>query len=272
MRITNNGKFNNYFRREFEDSNDIIKNDEYVGEISKKNINRIINNSNLEGMTLEERNNYKFYVSGKGNSTIFLIDKENNNNINQILNNKNNYKNSTNNKLDNRQIHSNFEKESNKGDTKNYFIFNNNASCDFENVGILKDSSNGQFYKIYQAIPIDINSKNIKIEFEESKKYSINNIKSSYGNRKNFFINSIDIKNEKDKNYVFKKEDNKKEKINIFINNTDNKNDILQSNSKIKSLYFKHNSISPVKQQDIHRNLQTGNKKKKYFKIQNENE
>ena len=77
----------------------------------------------------------------------------------------------------------------------------------------------------------------------------INNIKSSYGNR------NIDIKNEKDKNYVFKKEDNKKEKINIFINNTDNKNDILQSNSKIKSLYFKHNSISPVKQQDIHRNL-----------------
>ena len=36
MRITNKGKFNNYFRREFEDSNDIIKNDEYVGEISIK--------------------------------------------------------------------------------------------------------------------------------------------------------------------------------------------------------------------------------------------
>ena len=191
MRITNKKKFNKYYKNESEGSSDIIENDEYVGEINKESTNILNQNNSLKGITLEERNNYKFFVSGQGYSTIYILGKENNKHLN--YNNINIYNNSNNNKKYKRQIYSNFEKENNDKYNNNFLVVNHKTPFDFGNVGIFKDFSNGQLYKIYQAIPIDINNEDIEIELKMNPKYLINNAKTSYGNRNNFFINIIDI-------------------------------------------------------------------------------
>ena len=184
MRITN--KIKNKIKNQYklEDSSDVIENEEYVGEIIPKN-NIIIknhkdnifethptNNHYQNGIIVEERNNYQFYVSGVGYTNNNILKKKNYNNLyekqklcynekKESVNNKiktekffNDYY-DCNNKLINIQGYSNFENEKDE-DIKNYELNNNKSYCRFQNFGFLKDSSNGQLYKIYEAIPIDI--------------------------------------------------------------------------------------------------------------------
>ena len=89
MRITN--KIKNKIKNQYklEDSSDVIENEEYVGEIIPKN-NIIIknhkdnifethptNNQYQNGIIVEERNNYQFYVSGVGYTNNNILEKKN---------------------------------------------------------------------------------------------------------------------------------------------------------------------------------------------------
>ena len=273
MRITNKIKNKIKYQYKLEDSSDVIENEEYVGEIIPKN-NILIknykdnifethstNNQYQNGIIVEERNNYQFYVSGVGYTNNNILEKKNYNNLyekqklcynekKESVNNKiktekffNDYY-DCNNKLINIQGYSNFENEKDE-DIKNYELNNNKSYCRFQNFGFLKDSSNGQLYKIYEAKPIDINNENIAQQLRNNQNYLINNYKNTYGNKNNFVMNSFYINEKKINNYtfehpLFKKENNLKK-----IKNNDNKYEILGTNHKIKSLYIKNNSMSP---------------------------
>ena len=84
-------------------------------------------------------------------------------------------------------------------------INNLKTPYNFKNTGFLRDSSNGQLYKIYQVIPIDINNEKIEEVLQKNKNYLNNNYKKIYGNKNNFLINSIDIDNDSINNNVFQK-------------------------------------------------------------------
>ena len=263
MRISNKNNENNYFHYNLEDSCDIIENDEYVGELRPK-IKKLIlhyndqnyksylqNNQYQNGIVIEERNNYKFFVSGgeysnKNISNIAIRhkydEKQNINYYNNInlesdrLNkdqffNYNNYALSENKKMHNKQDNSHFEKSRHNEDN-NYIAFNQKSSFNFKNVGILRDSSNGKLYKIYQAIPIDINDENLEQELRKNQNHLIN-FKNSYGNKNNFVINRIDINKKQVNNNIFDESLIKRKNILNITKNKDNKKKIFQT---IKSI------------------------------------
>ena len=274
MRITNKINNSKTYRYKQEDSSDVIENDEYVGEIIPKN--KIIiknyknnthstNNPDQNGIIIEERNNYQFYVSGNGYATNNIQKNQNSNNLfgNQKLNynkskklvydelnvnrglNNDNYdcNLSKSKEINNIQEYSNFENE-NYGDDENNTLYNHKSTFGFRNVGIIKDSSNGQLYKIYEAIPIDINNENIEQQLRNNKNYLIKNLKSAYGNRNNFVINSIGINKKETNNYISESPLIKKENNSNNIKNKGDNYEILPTNQKIKSVYIKKDSIS----------------------------
>ena len=274
MRITNKINNSKTYRYKQEDSSDVIENDEYVGEIIPKN--KIIiknyknnthstNNPDQNGIIIEERNNYQFYVSGNGYATNNIQKNQNSNNLfgNQKLNynkskklvydelnvnrglNNDNYdcNLSKSKEINNIQEYSNFENE-NYGDDENNTLYNHKSTFGFRNVGIIKDSSNGQLYKIYEAIPIDINNENIEQQLRNNKNYLIKNLKSAYGNRNNFVINSIGINKKETNNYISESPLIKKENNSNNIKNKGDNYEILPTSQKIKSVYIKKDSIS----------------------------
>ena len=275
MRITNKINNSKTYRYKQEDSSDVIENDEYVGEIIPKNkiiIKNYKNNTHStnnppdqNGIIIEERNNYQFYVSGDGYATNNIQKNQNSNNLfgNQKLNynkskklvydelnvnrglNNNNYDCNLSKKKEINNIHeySNFENEK-YGDDENYTLYNHKYTFGFRNVGIIKDSSNGQLYKIYEAIPIDINNENIEQQLRNNKNYLIKNLKSAYGNRNNFVIDSIDINKKEKNNYISENPLIKKENNPKNIKNKSDNYEILPTNQKIKSVYIKKDSIS----------------------------
>ena len=210
----------------YEDSNDIIENDEYVGDYFQNKNKLISYNKNLysdikykkelkHGDIIEEKNNYIFYASGIRYNNIKNEEKNNLDNksifipINSNINKKDYI--SQNKKYQNSLKEQNFE-NLNSEEEKYYSENNdidtyNNISCfNFKDAGILRDSFNGKLFKIYKAIPLDINNKNIELDLSKVKKF--NNHKIVYGNKNNFLINSCDI-NKNDK----RNKENENEKI-----------------------------------------------------------
>ena len=221
-----------------EDSSDIIENDDYVGEIIPKNLiiikthkNKIRSKSPInrikKGIVIEERNNYQFFASGIEYSDINIVNnkkyinerkninldtqiKTENNELTEIpylKYNQNDYNLSKNRKMESIETYLNYEKEINneKNKNNNFKVNNQKTPYNFKNTGFLRDSSNGQLYKIYQVIPIDINNEKIEEVLQKNKNYLNNNYKKIYGNKNNFLINSIDIDNNSINNNVFQK-------------------------------------------------------------------
>ena len=274
--------------------NNIIVNDEYVGEILKNK--KILNNNHKNiirvkspnikyqyGNIIEERKNYLFYVSGVEYIKLNNNDDENGNKIFfktiQAQRNKDNkYNNSRcyrncyshlNNKNKDNIINISNSNEINNNNENDNLTYEQEFSFYFNNIGIIKDSSQG-FYKIYQAIPLDINDQQIEIPKNKTHYYLINNYKKIYGNKNNFVINSNDIDQKKTNDFVFEKKLIKRKKNLIKGDET---NDILQSKNKIKSLYFKNRAITPFKRSNnshqktkrINNNDITNQKQKKLF-------
>ena len=59
---------------------------------------------------------------------------------------------------------SNSKKESFHGKNDIFESYNNKSSYNFEDIGIIRDFTSGKLFKIYQAIPFDINNEIIQIE------------------------------------------------------------------------------------------------------------
>ena len=198
MKINNKNYIYNNTRNLIDDSSDIIENDEYVGEIQNQILikenkhkinyrNKTLDYKNKFGTIIEERNNYKLYVSGSGAGNSKQSKKY------QLKKYEGNFLQSSN--INNDKI--------NKIKIKEY---NDKLLYNFVNAGILRYEPKGLFYKIYQAIPIDINDNYFKKNFFKNEMDLINE-ENIQKNRNNFFVNSAYInKNKKiSKNYVFKK-------------------------------------------------------------------
>ena len=198
MKINNKNYIYNNTRNLIDDSSDIIENDEYVGEIQNQILikenkhkinyrNKTLAGKNKFGTIIEERNNYKFYVSGSCAGNSKQSKKY------QLKKYEGNFLQSSN--INNDKI--------NKIKIKEY---NDKLLYNFINAGILRYEPKGLFYKIYQAIPIDINDNYFKKYFFKNEMDLINK-ENIQKNRNNFFVNSAYInKNKKiSKNYVFKK-------------------------------------------------------------------
>lgn len=228
----------------YEDSSDIIENDEYIGEIisNKNNLNnnnkilcrRKISDKDLQyGDIIEERKNYMFYASGVRYNNISTLNSENksiyipiNSRIDQINYNSSKIENYQCDKLQKENLDlSNSKKESFHGKNDIFESYNNKFSYNFEDVGIIRDFTSGKLFKIYQAIPFDINNEIIKYDLNKAQKYLNNRNKKSYENKNNFLINSFDINKNIKGNYIFEKNDiqiENKPKLfekNKFINN-----------------------------------------------------
>ena len=258
-----------------DDSNNIIENDEYVGEIinnikklnnNNKNLNRTKspNIKDQYGNIIEERSNYLFYVSGveyiklnnnnyqKHNKTFFKTIQAKRNKDNKYNNFR--YFRKCHNHLENKNKDNiiNISNSKEKNIENANLTYEQDSSFYYNNVGIIKDSSQEQFYKIYQAIPFDINTQQIEIPKNKTNNYLINSHKKKYGNRNNFVINSIDIDKKTSNNFVFEKKLINR-KNNII--KRDEIDDILQSKNKIKSLYFKNRAITPFKNSNNHQKI-----------------
>ena len=284
-----------------EDSDDIIQNDEFVGEMPNSNYeykltkdinNNIIhsnvkfftrgenadkynnnsyylsdNKNNLErrirhkrnkrnkriqyGSVIEERRNYKLYLSGNESCDDVISEDEyedikckrmsNINRVNLFNTNRNSpilrindYCNeyNTNTKIvsSNRNLSKNYSTKSFRT-TPNYICYSSpikqtyKSPYNLKNKGILKDNFCGQYYRVYQAIPLDnceieIND-NIIDKFDGYKIYSTkrlcnknngySNNNSAYvsKNKNNILVYSNNIRrisnNKNNKNYLFKK-------------------------------------------------------------------
>ena len=240
----NNYKTTDIHKTSYEDSSDIIENDEYFGEIIS-NKNNLINNNKILyrnkisdkglqfGDIIEERENYMFYVSGVRYNNISTLNSENksiyipiNSRIDQINYNSSKIENYQCDKLQKENLDlSNSKKESFHGKNDIFESYNNKSSYNFEDVGIIRDFTSGKLFKIYQAIPFDINNEIIEYDLNKAQKYLNNRYKTSYGNKNNFLINSCDINKNIKRNYIFENNDiqieNKPKLLekNKFINN-----------------------------------------------------
>ena len=162
---------------------------------NNKNLYRdsIYNKELQYGDIIEEKNNYIFYASGiryynikneekhnLENKSIYIPFNSRTNKINYTSKNKN-YQNNLKEKnfdlLDS-------EEEYNNSENNNIEIHNYKSCFNFKDAGILRDSLNGNLFKIYQAIPLDINNKNIELDLSKAKNYLNNNHKIAYGKKK----------------------------------------------------------------------------------------
>lgn len=252
--INNNHNRNNIKENINDDSNDIIHNEEFVGEVSHKKIQKtndnIIeiddgtenqnnnNNNNIHtgsktnrinktpnkkfeyGNVIEERRNYKLYVSGVGyvnnnspekvlnniciercirnspscESYKYFSEKNDNicdYNIKSRVVNRNNYFNTCNSSLRN---------------SPKYICYSSPPKKEYEtpynlkHKGIIRDNLDGQYFRVFQAIPVDIDEDNCgclyteinknKKQYYSPHKLNHNNIKCFRRNNNNFFFNS----------------------------------------------------------------------------------
>lgn len=269
-----------------DDSNEKIENDEYVDKtivrnkiiiknLKRKYNNNLSNNQYKKGIVLEERHNYKFFISGVGYSDVNILnDEEKKNfevkekissytqkrlNYDELYNqqhfqyNKYNYNLLKNKRTENIHTFNSERVNFNKTDNNILNTEHQKSPFDFQSMGILRDSSNGQLFKIYQAIPIDINNESMEEELKNTS-FLNNNYKKAYGNKNNFFINSIDIDRRTTKNYVFQKPIINRKIMTKKMKKNENGCDILQSEKKIKSIYIKSPTTSPIKHKVYHKN------------------
>ena len=272
----------------YDNTNDISNNSQTINRYNNKyyicpHKIKIINNTQNEkfeyGNVIEERRNYKLYISGFENAKKDNFKEDYNklnNNIKtlkycnnqkfiknspslesydckdiEINNNINNY--SLNSKIirNNREVYSPF---SNKRNNINYIYFSSptkriyKTPYNLKNKGIIKDNLYGKFYKVFQAIPADIdinNESNYKIYNEQN--YSDEKIKNI--NYKNNYFNSLynNNNNDKDKLILYKKPILKRAN-DVNYGNIHNESDYNNKNpkyiKKIKSLYLKNKSYS----------------------------
>ena len=314
-----------------EDSDDVIQNDEFVGEMPNSNyeykINKDINNNinhsnvkfftrgenaviynnnsyylsdnknNLErrirhkrnrrnkktryGSVIEERRNYKLYLSGIESCDDVISEDEYENkkykrisNINRInlfntnvntngisptlrMNDYcNDYNTNTKYLSSNRNLSKNYSTKSFRT-TQNYIFYNSpikktyKSPYNLKDKGILKDNFCGQYYRVYQAIPLDnseieINDNIIDYENNDNKFdgykiysakplcyknnvncYSYNNSAYVSKNKNNILVYSNDIKrtdnNKNNKNFLFiKPKIIKNNNNNIYYSKTKN--------------------------------------------------
>lgn len=322
----------------FVDSDDIILNDEYIGEIPQKKYiitkdisnchDNIYNNNNIKiireqksiddnydnntyvlsspstinfinrtphkkleyGNVIEERRNYKLYVSGVENVNNDFNGRENNN-IHMIRNNSNrinlfnhekylqkspsfkSYKycdEYTNNNINDYHINSKIVR-TNRNQDLNYFSNNYRnipsyiyysspikktykSPYSLRSKGILKDNAYGQYYRVFQAIPIDINDcEDYDDKYNNNKMYSVKinyNDINNYHNKRhvnaynnNFIINSNDINRVKEEQYIFVKPEIKTNKN--YNSNLHTIESTPESDNNIKPIYFKKKVYKP---------------------------
>ena len=316
-----------------DDSNDIIKNDEFVGEICQnnnyilnekrqnkdnniiklidrgQNLNKdnnynnncyilenqdnIINSSPSKryeyGKVIEERRNYKFYVSGVG-----YVDDDTKEDISNRICVEKHIKNSPsvefyklyNDNHTNTCSNINIVKE-NKEYTSNNSSFRNspNYICysspnkthykspyNLESKGIMKDNLNGQYFRVFKAVPIDIdindceevnykydNINNFNKLYSPNKYYidnnncNYNNYNNRYYNKSrnnNFFFISSNTNNRSQEKYfiqrpIFNNTNYNTSNLNLY-ETTNIKSYIPTVRNCYKSFHYKKQSISPT--------------------------
>jgi len=211
---------------------------------------------------IENRRNYQLYISSENKKDIIYNNDNNlNHNYYNTLKhffNKRHFKNSPSiksykdyynshqdNNSNSKKIINNRERNKNSSDSNKrnrpFFICNSNpikriykSPYNLKEIGIIKDNLYGQFYKVFQAIPIDFDESN-QINYNQNFSPEKENII----NTNNFYIYSNDINNNIKYNnkYIFQNPILKKS---TCINS--NKNINSMNNSKIKkrdkSLYL----------------------------------
>ena len=310
--INNNHNRNNIKEDIIDDSNDIIHNDEFVGEFSHKKIqnqndniieindgteNSKNNNNNYNihignkinrinktpnkkfeyGNVIEERRNYKLYVSGVGyvdnnspekipnnicieryiknspscESYRYFSEQDNNIcdytiNSRAVMNSKN-YFNTCN---------------SSQRNSPKYICYSSPPKREYKTPynlkpkGIIRDNLDGQFFRVFQAIPADIDADNCgclyteiynnKNQYYSPHKLYHNNIKCYRRNNNNFFFNSNLSKSRSQKRFIVNKPLIKHERnnsSNLYQIKTNDKTYQPQSEENFKSFCYKKNPI-----------------------------
>lgn len=208
---------------------------------------KIPNKKNEYGNIIEERRNYILYVSGIGNKNNEILEE------NKIIKDINHKKDD--NLID---LDLNYTKISDCSFSKdrnysNYIYYSRPTKRTYmspynlKNKGILRDNLLGKIYKVYHAIPIQLdNLKKINNKLNENILYRNN--KNNYTNynikSKNYIKNNDNVVNYK-KKFIFQKPINGKEKNNFKLNRIKNNEIINPDLEKIKSLYVKKKSYSP---------------------------
>lgn len=310
--INNNHSRNHIKENINDDSNDIIHNDEFVGEICHNNIQKTndniieINdgtensnnnnnnyNSKIEskinrinktpnkkfeyGNVLEERRNYKLYVSGVGyvdnnspekisnnicvekyirnspscESYKYFSEQDNNicdYNINsKILKRKKNDFNTCYSSLRNSPKHICYSSPPKREYKTPYNL---------KHKGIIRDNLDGQFFRVFQAIPVDVDIDNCDnlytdINYNRNLYYSPhrlydNNIKCYRRNNNNFFFNSNHNNNRSQGKYNYNKPIIKHERYkssNLYQIISNDKECQPQCGNNLKSFYCKKQPI-----------------------------
>ena len=263
--LNNRNYDNNYIKEIINGTNQLNYNNNYTYTYNLKN--RIPNQRNEFGIVLEERRNYKLYVSGINNTN---IDYSKDNNSNLKVNNKRKiirhyeenpsfdlskykYYNAQNNSNEN-----GYCGNSEKIIKKNYSFYSINRTnphhiCysspikkiykspyNLKKKGIIKDNLYGKFYKVFQAVPATID--------EETDNKIKNRILSEEKNNYNYCNNNFEIKTiNNNKKYIFQKPILKNVKYNNsnIINILDNNDYKAENGKKKKSLYIKEKYYSP---------------------------
>ena len=230
--------------------------------MSRYPINRrtkIPNNQFEYGNVIEERRNYKLYISGIENSSninnncfnshYFKAYKCNNNDICNQMNDS-----FINSKIKKRKRNSNlYSPYSNNRRNSNYIYYSSPTKKIYKspyylkNKGIIKDNIFGNLYKVFEAVPISTNDL-------EKNDYKLNNriISPKKENNINYMRNNDIQKEQNNNNFIFKKPILKMEKYknsnkrsqNIKVDTINNKIIGLEFGKKIKSLYFIKKSYS----------------------------
>lgn len=240
--------------------------------MSRYPINRrtkIPNNQFEYGNVIEERRNYKLYISGIENSSNDKFKDDNKNNINNNCFNSHYFKaykcnnndicnqmndSFINSKIKKRKRNSNlYSPYSNNRRNSNYIYYSSPTKKIYKspyylkNKGIIKDNIFGNLYKVFEAVPISTNDL-------EKNDYKLNNriISPKKENNINYMRNNDIQKEQNNNNFIFKKPILKMEKYknsnkrsqNIKVDNINNKIIGLEFGKKIKSLYFIKKSYS----------------------------
>jgi len=272
--INNNHSRNNIKEDIIDDSNEIIHNDEFVGEVShqkKQKINDNIieindgtensknNNNNYNnhieskinrvnktpnkkfeyGNVIEERRNYKLYVSGVGYVDNNSPESKSNNicieryiknspscesykycseQDNNVCNYNYNY--NINSKIVNRNNNFNTYHSSRRNSPKCIFYSNSpkkeyKTPYNLKHKGIIRDNLDGQYFRVFQAIPVDMDAdncgclyneiNNCKNQYYSPHKLYNSNIKCIRRNNNNFFYNSSHSNSKSQKKIVINK-------------------------------------------------------------------
>lgn len=253
-------------------------------------INRTPHKKFEYGNVIEERRNYKLYVSGVENVNNDFYGNENNN-IHMTRNNSNRinlfnhkkylqkspslksykyYDEYSNNNINDYHINSKIVKinrnqdlnyfSNNYRNTPNYIYYSSPVKKSYKSPyslrskGILKDNAYGQYYRVFQAIPIDIGDcEDFDDKYNNNKIYSdkinYNDINDNYSKRhvntynNNFIINSNDINRAKKEKYTFIKPEKKIQKN--YNSNLHTIESTPESDKNIKPIYFKKKVYTP---------------------------